>query len=407
MEKIIDQKHPKQLVAYASSRFFERAAYYGLRSLIVLYMLSESFQMERSEAFTIYGWFTGLIISTQIIGAIVGDLMIGNRITLIIGGIVQAIGAFILCIPSMEGLYTGLALVLLGGGFYSPNLLSQYGKLYHHKPKLLDSGFSILYLAINFGAFIGPITIGYLGENVDWSAGFITAGIIMLISILFPLFSKETTQVEKIGKYIQANYKVILVLVVITLSGIFWTIYDLSYVGIKDIELRLSEYSTMNIPISSWSSIMPAFSIPIGIVLAILWTIYYSKSIVKLSIGFFFGAISFGLLILIPDIPNDSYIILFIISNIFLSLSELYIAPIVLSILTKYSNPKYLAILMSVAFIPIRLFSFILTFLHLREGFYEEPTSILIISAITLLFISIALAALIISNTKKIKENTL
>ncbi len=172
MEKIQHQKHTKETLYYAISRMLERASYYGFRALVVLYMTGETLKMERTEAVSIYGWFATLLMFSQIVGALFADLLIGNKKSILIGGIIQAIGAFILCLPSTAGLYSGLFLVVLGSGFFTPNIISNFGKLYLNKTKLLDSGFAIFYLAINLGSFLGILLIGYLGEKYGYSIGF-------------------------------------------------------------------------------------------------------------------------------------------------------------------------------------------------------------------------------------------
>src|SRR5690606_19783790 len=132
----------------------ERASYYGFRILLILYMTGEIIKMDRTESLSVFGWFAGSLMVSKIIGALLGDLVIGNRKTLILGGVIQAFGTFCLYIPSTTGLYLGLFLVVIGNGFYTPNMTANFGKLYLNKIKLLDSGFTIFYLAINLGAFL-------------------------------------------------------------------------------------------------------------------------------------------------------------------------------------------------------------------------------------------------------------
>src|SRR5690554_4737653 len=100
MEKIKNQYHTKETLYFALSRMFERASYYGFKTLVVIYMVGETLKMERSEALSIYGWITASLVFSQILGAVLGDLVIGNRKSMILGAITQAIGAFCLCIPS-------------------------------------------------------------------------------------------------------------------------------------------------------------------------------------------------------------------------------------------------------------------------------------------------------------------
>jgi len=161
MEKIQNQKHNKETFYYCLSRMLERASYYGFRTLVVLYMTGEILKMENTEALGIYGWFTASLVFSQIIGAILGDLLIGNKKAVIIGAILQSLGAFGLCIPSTTGLYIGLFLVVLGGGLYTPNIISNFGKLYLNRTKLLDAGFTLFYFAVNIGAFVGVLRNKY------------------------------------------------------------------------------------------------------------------------------------------------------------------------------------------------------------------------------------------------------
>lgn len=118
MEKKHSQKHSIETLYFSISILFERASHYGIRALIVLYMIGETMNMEREEALSIFGWLSTILIFSKIIGGIFGDLLIGNRKSIIIGGIMQSIGAFSLCIPSTVGLYCGLLLMVLGSGFF-------------------------------------------------------------------------------------------------------------------------------------------------------------------------------------------------------------------------------------------------------------------------------------------------
>jgi len=389
MEKIKNQKHTKETFLYALSRTLERASFYGLRSLIVLYMIGGILQMENVEALKIYGWFTASFLFSKIIGAILGDLIIGNKKALIIGGIIQALGAFSFCIPSNTGLYVGLFLVVLGGGLYTPNIISNFGKLYLKKTKLLDAGFTIFYFAVNLGAFFGVMSIGYIGEKYGWNIGFIIAGIIMLLSIIPIILSKDEKTEQTTENNATINQRIINIIIAFVIVSLFWSIYEIGNIRIFDLQLKLSEISTLNIPKSMWTSLNSVFILPISIIAIIVWTFFYNNQFFKLTIGFIFGAIAFGFLLLIPEIPTEKHTIIYLLSLLFLSISEIHIAPIIHSILTKNSNPKYLAILISLAFIPTRLFSVI--FSVFNEKFYENPIFSLKFGLIAMIIVSIGL----------------
>lgn len=403
MEKIHNLKHSKETFYYSLARMLERASYYGFRALVVLYMVGETLKMERTEALSIYGWFTASLIFSQIVGALFGDLLIGNKKSIIIGGIVQALGAFILCLPSTTGLYLGLFLVVLGSGFFSPNIISNFGKTYLNKTKLLDSGFTIFYLAINLGSFLGILLIGYLGETYGYNIGFITSGILMLISIIPIILSKENRldEIEKIEFPIAK--RILNILIAFIVVGLFWGFYELSSIRTFDLQLQLSEISTLDIPNHLWQSLNSIFILPISIIAIILWTYFYSNQFFKLMLGFIFGVISFGILFLIPEVPTEQHTITYLISLFFLAISEIHIAPIIHSILTKYSNPKYLAILISLAFLPTRLISLI--FGLFNDKLYDNPMLGLKIGIIGMVFVGIGLIGYIIINKKTTYNN--
>ncbi|MEE3999061.1 MFS transporter [Tenacibaculum sp. FZY0031] len=371
MEKIQNQKHTKETLYYSISGMLERASYYGFRALVVLYMVGETLNMERTEALTIYGWLVGSLVFSQIIGGLFGDLLIGNKKTIIIGGIIQAIGAFSLCIPSTIGLYLGLFLVVLGSGFFTPNIISNFGKTYLNKTKLLDSGFTIFYLAINLGSFLGILLIGYLGETYGYNIGFVISGILMLISIIPIILSKEKGMDEIEKNEFPIGKRILNILIAFIVVGLFWGFYELSRIRTFDLQLQLSEISTLGILNHLWQSINSIFILPISIIAIVLWTYFYSSQFFKLMLGFVFGVISFGILFLIPEVPTEQHTVTYLISLLFLVISEIHIAPIIHSILTKYSNPKYLAILISLAFLPTRLISLI--FGLFNDKLFDNP----------------------------------
>ncbi len=398
MERILHQKHTKYTFTYACSRLLERAAFYGLRALIVLYMVSESLQMSDVEAMKVYAWFTGAIVFSQLIGALLGDLLLGNKRALIIGGVLQAIGAFSFCIPSVTGLYLGLFLVVLGGGLYTPNIISHFGKLYLNNTKLLDAGFTILYLAVNIGGFIGPFFIGYLGHEFGWTIGFSIAGILMLFSIIFPFMSREMVLNQILEKDTGMGERVVKILIAFVLVGLFWAIYEVSSIGIFDLQIAFSEFSSLNILKNSWASTSTVFIVPISLAAIILWSYFYNSQFVKLTVGFLLGAISFGILLFIPEVPADQHIALYLISLVLLSLAEIHIAPIIHSVLTQYANPKYLAILISLAFVPTKILSLLIGLFY--DELSQNPMLALKLALIAMIAICAGLVSYVLLTKK-------
>jgi POT family proton-dependent oligopeptide transporter len=396
MEKIQSQNHTKETLYYSISKILERASYYGLRSLLVLYMFGETMKLKGNEATTIYGWFTASLIFSQIIGGLLGDLLIGNKKSIIIGGIVQAIGAFSLCIPSTAGLYIGLFLVVLGSGFFTPNIVSNFGKLYLNKIKLLDSGFTLFYLATNLGSFLGVLCIGYTVDNYGYNIGFILSGLLILISLIPILISKEQTSDEfEINKF-SINTRILNISIAFIVVGLFWFFYEMSNIRTLDIQFQLSKILAITIPEYLWQSLNSILIFPISLIAIILWTYFYNSQFFKLTLGFIFGVLSFGILFLIPEAPNEQHVIMYLISLLFLGIAEIHISPIIHSVLTKNSNPKYLAILTSLVFLPTRLISLI--FGLFNGKLYENPILGLKIGLIGMAVVGIGLIGYIIWN---------
>ena len=200
------KSHPKGLYTLFATEMWERFSYYGMRSLLVLYLtatvVNGGFGLDEASALEIYAIFTGLVYLTPILGGWVSDNLLGQRKTVYIGGLVMAIGQFIMATgafmhdwdPEFRAFVShfGLGVLILGNGFFKPNISTMVGEFYDDNDPMKDSAFNIFYLGINLGAILGTFIAGGLGENVDWGWGFFTAGIGMVISV-FWLNARERT----------------------------------------------------------------------------------------------------------------------------------------------------------------------------------------------------------------------
>ncbi len=202
--------HPVGLSTLFASEMWERFSYYGMRALLVLFLTATyangGFEMAELDAFTIYGIFTALVYVTPIIGGVLADKLLGQRKCIFIGAITMATGQFFLAASAMyDGnpefrqllLFAGLGILIVGNGFFKPNISTMVGKLYDNNDPRKDGGFTIFYMGINMGAFIAPLIAGKLGEQVAWEYGFMAAGIGMLIGTTWFLFRDHT--LEHIG----------------------------------------------------------------------------------------------------------------------------------------------------------------------------------------------------------------
>ncbi|NRA93368.1 MAG: hypothetical protein HRU26_11905, partial [Psychroserpens sp.] len=194
------------------------------------------------------------------------------------------------------------------------------------------------------------------------------------------------------------NKRIIYVIFALLLVALFWGFYEVSNYRIYDIQLKLSELSSLETPIKLWQSVNSIFTLPISLILIIIWTKFYNSQFTKLILGFVFGVIAFGLLFLIPEIPTDEHAVTYIISLGFLAISEVHIAPIIHSILTKYSNPKYLAILISLSFLPTSIVSYL--FGSLSDEFFDNPIIGLKIGLIGMASVALCLIGYVLINRK-------
>ncbi|MFT6334054.1 MAG: POT family proton-dependent oligopeptide transporter [Halioglobus sp.] len=364
MQKITDQSHTKHDLILLLSKLFERSSYYGLRAILVLYLIGGPMKMPTEDAMFHYAWFTAGLLFFGIVGALFGDLFLGNKRAFLLGGALQSLGAFILSIPSTTTLYIGIGLVCIGGGFFGSNLLSCFGKTYRNRPKLLDSAFSIYYLIINLGAALGIYIIGIVGEKHGWSLGFILSGLLMLIALILSYFHYESNYIETKPDKISYDNAIINILVTFVVLGLFWAINDIVYHKNIAINISYSE-SSSNLGMVFWSSINFYIMVPLSIILASIWAYFYSNSYIKLSIGFLFGALSYGLLLFIPERPLEQHLIIYLASILSFVISEAFIVPVVYSIITRYANPKYLATIASLVFLTNKAFFYF-------NGFFND-----------------------------------
>ena len=182
--------HPVGLFILFFTEMWERFSYYGMRALLVLYLIGEvsgknpGLGWTSAEAGELYGWYTMLVYITPIIGGILADKIFGFRKAILIGGVLMTLGHLSLAFHPMPAFYLGLGLLIIGNGFFKPNISSIVGQLYPEGSKRKDSGYTIFYQGINVGAFLGSILCGYLGETMGWHYGFGLAGIFMFIGLI-------------------------------------------------------------------------------------------------------------------------------------------------------------------------------------------------------------------------------
>ncbi len=211
------ERHPKGLYLLYMTEMWERFSYYGMRAIFSLYMIN-ALLFDKATASKIFGSFTGLVYLTPLLGGYIADRYWGNRKSIIIGGALMAIGQFFLfasgsIYESTETatlvMFTGLGFLILGNGFFKPNISTMVGSLYPDGDRRVDSAFTIFYQGINLGALLAPLIAGGLGERKDASGaliqeafkwGFFAAGVGMVISLITFIWLKNKYIVTPDGK---------------------------------------------------------------------------------------------------------------------------------------------------------------------------------------------------------------
>jgi len=180
--------HPKGLFYLFFAELWERFSFYGMRALLTLYMVEVIFEALAERDFAtaaVYASYGSLVYASTVIGGKISDQILGMRNSIFLGGILMSIGHFVLAIENDVAFYLALSLIIVGNGFFKPNISTFVGTLYPHGDPKKDSGFTIFYMGINIGGWIAPLLCGWLAYEYGWHYGFGLAGVGMLTGLLF------------------------------------------------------------------------------------------------------------------------------------------------------------------------------------------------------------------------------
>lgn len=187
--------HPAGLFILFFTEMWERFSYYGMRALLVLFLVSTvglgGWDWTRAEALGLYATYTGLVYITPIFGGLIADKLLGYKTAIVIGALLMTLGHASMALETEMTFYIGLGLLIVGNGFFKPNISSMVSGLYKGQEHKKDAGFTIFYMGINAGAFLGILLCGYIGEKVGWSYGFGLAGIFMFLGMLQFWFAQK------------------------------------------------------------------------------------------------------------------------------------------------------------------------------------------------------------------------
>jgi POT family proton-dependent oligopeptide transporter len=191
--------HPVGLYTLFFAEMWERFSFYGMRALLVLYMIKGFLAMNDGAAYAVYGAYTALVYATPFIGGMLADRLLGARRAVVFGGLLMAAGHLMMTMEVSWAFYLALALLIAGNGFFKPNISSMVGELYPPDSTRRDGGFTIFYMGINLGGALAPLLCGYVGETYGWHYGFGLATVGMLTGVAIFVAPTRLTQALVLG----------------------------------------------------------------------------------------------------------------------------------------------------------------------------------------------------------------
>jgi len=432
------KSHPTGLYTLFATEMWERFSYYGMRALLTLYLTAElamgGFGLDRTAALELYAIFTGLVYLTPILGGWVADRFLGKRKTVYIGGIVMAIGQFLLAasafmVNSLDAesrlfLFNfGLGVLIIGNGFFKPNISTIVGDFYDDNDPRKDSAFNIFYMGINLGAILGPFIAGALGENVDWGWGYFSAGVGLIISVFWLKWKENTLEQHGLppnspsdkfildskdwrGIFVLSGALIAATLVIIflwglipdSITGVLITLgfiallVGLAVIIFKGTESK-DEWSRMivivvlaffnivfwagfeqaggtlnlfaaentnrmigdwQIPATWFQNINPIAILIFAPIFSVLWLKLDDKKLnprtpIKFALGMFFGAAAFYIMTQASNLADAGNLVSpmwLVVVYVVLTIGELMLSPIGLSMITKLAPPKLVSVVM-------------------------------------------------------------
>lgn len=322
-----------------------------MRALLVMYIMSLP-GMEISDALEIYGWFTIGVYVTQGLGGVVGDLGLGNKMSMLIGAGVQGLGVFSLMSGNAAFLNVSLALIAIGSGLYTPNAVGRLAQQYLQKDKrkLMDAGFALFYSGINLGAFLGIMYITRYED--DYSTGFMMAGVLAFIAIVPLLFTKNDKEVIEQLPPPKYHDSTVRTLVISTAAFViaFWGMYEFTgsfmYEIESSIEMSLFFEGDENATVPWWldsTKINSYVVVGLTVIGFFWWSTQKISQYKKLMIGFGIAALAYLLYQSIPDSPTMSHAGQFAGAAVLLAVAEVFIQVAALGVYALTSNPRRIA----------------------------------------------------------------
>jgi POT family proton-dependent oligopeptide transporter len=378
---------------------WERFSYYGMRALLVYYMLKHILLPEwqervlghaaimggltkifgnmdpHAQASQIYGLYTAFVYLTPLLGGMIADRFIGQRRSVYIGGLIMAAGQFVL--TQDRFFYPGLLLLIIGNGFFKPNISTQVGALYPQGDARRDRAFMIFYVGINVGALLAPLVCGTLGEKVGWPYGFGSAGVGMLLGLVVYTFAQKTLPPDNVMKakanaaavseapakpapFTSDEWKRIIGLCVLcALNVLFWGVYEqqgntLAIWADENTDRMLGGFL---VPGSWLQAVNPAMIFAFTPIIIGFWKGQAKRdkepsSLAKMAMGCGILGVGYGLMGIAALVSggHGASVLWLVFATMLLTLGELYLSPVGLSLVTKVAPARVVSMMMGMWF---------------------------------------------------------
>jgi len=452
--------HPKGLFVLFFTEMWERFSYYGMRSLLVLYMVNflfiqpdvgarvlgfnavkgmyeslfhASFAAQPLSSW-IYGLYTGFVYFTPFFGGLLADRILGQRRTVVVGGTLMAIGHFMMA--SERLFFPALFTLILGNGCFKPNISTQVGLLYPPGDKRRDSAFSIFYVGINLGAFLAPLVCGTLGQRVGWHYGFAAAGVGMVLGLIFYLLNQKhlapdvlaqrraavvaMKQVKQTKQSMTREewMRVLAICVACLIVAAFWAVYEQQGNTLQlwaDANTRWTFFG-LTIPSTWYQAFNPFMIFFFTPLLTSLWGWQAARgkeptSLTKMAMGCVMLGLGFVVMIAAANGLTDPHakrsIMWLVGSTVIYTFGELYLSPIGLSFVTKVAPVRMVSMMMGVWFLANFIGNYMTGYLGTfyekmpKTQFFTMLTAIGVVAGVVLFIIGRPLNKIVSSHDKQ------
>ena len=402
------KNHPKGLAVLFFTEMWERFGFYTMLAILALYM-DEHFRIPKEVSGNIYGIFVAFVYFTPMFGGLLADRWLGYGRSIVAGAILMAVGYLSLGIDSLSAFYAALIMIVLGNGLFKPNISTLLGNLYGDHNPLKDSGFQIFYMGINIGAFFAPLAASYFRSNFGWGWAFACAGVGMLISAAIFLFFREHVKEAAGHKRIQEGVaakvsrrqernRIISLVVIFAITVLFWMAFFQNGFTLT-FWARDCTDTALNPELFQMAN--PFFVVVFTPLLVMLWGWLRGRrreptTTGKILIGMGLTAVSFLVMMIAGLSGGDAgrvSMAWLIMGYAVITLGELCLSPIGLSLVSNMSPPRMRGLMMGGWFASFAVGSYLSGFL----GSYWERmphSSFFAIMVITSL-VAVALLALV------------